>query len=131
MSFGVIERAFGLKKVKEVLKKSGRASQRERAQPAHIMVYYTIALALYMGSSYREVLRWMSSHLRGPRVVLRSKTPELVRQEFYGFLMAHFAVRGLMHEAALKEDVDPDKLSFIHSVRVIRRKLPHFAAIPP
>jgi len=71
------------------------------------------------------------THLRGSRVVLRSKTPELVRQEFYGFMMAHFAVRGLMHEAALKEGVDPDKLSFIHSVRVLRRKLPQFAAIPP
>ena len=73
----------------------------------------------------------LKTHLRGPRVVLRSKTPELVRQEFYGFLMAHFAIRGLMHEAALKEDIDPDKLSFIHSVRVIRRKVPHFAAISP
>jgi hypothetical protein len=41
---------------------------------------------------------------------LRSKTPELVRQEFYGLLMAHFAVRALMHEAALKADVDPDEL---------------------
>jgi len=36
--------------------------------------------------------------------VLRSKTPDLVRQEFYGLLMAHFAIRGLMHEAALKAD---------------------------
>jgi len=49
----------------------------------------------------------------------------------YGFLMAHFAVRGLMHEAALKEGIDPDKLSFIHSVRVLRRKMPQFVAIPP
>ena len=64
-------------------------------------------------------------------MVLRSKTPELVRQEFYGFLMAHFAIRGLMHEAALKHNVDPDKLSFIHSVRVIRRRLPQFVAISP
>ena len=52
--------------------------------------------------------------------MLRSKTPELVRQEFYGLMMAHFAVRGLMHEAALKGDVDPDELSFVHAVRVIR-----------
>jgi hypothetical protein len=63
--------------------------------------------------------------------VLRSKTPELVKQEFYGFLMAHFAVRGLMHEAALKADEDPDRLSFLHTVRVIRRRLPAFGAIPP
>lgn len=73
----------------------------------------------------------LKTHLRGARIVLRSKTPDLVRQEFYGLLMAHFAIRGLMHEAALKADEDPDRLSFVHAVRVIRRKLPGFHAIPP
>jgi len=73
----------------------------------------------------------LKTHLRGARIVLRSKTPELVEQEFYGLLMAHFAIRGLMHEAALKADEDPDRLSFLHAVRVVRRKLPHYAAIPP
>ncbi|MBI2174297.1 MAG: IS4 family transposase, partial [Candidatus Omnitrophica bacterium] len=73
----------------------------------------------------------LKTHLRGAQIVLRSKIPPLVRQEFYGLLMAHFAIRGLMHEAALKADVDPDRLSFLHAVRVIRRKLPLWAAIPP
>src|SRR5918998_910341 len=73
----------------------------------------------------------LKTHLRGARVVLRSKTPGLVRQEFWGLLLAHFAVRGLMHEAALRADEDPDRLSFLHAVRVIRRKLPLFAALPP
>ncbi len=73
----------------------------------------------------------LKTHLRGAQVVLRSKTPELVRQEFWGLLLAHFAVRGLMHEAALKADEDPDRLSFLHAVRVVRRKLPLFAALPP
>jgi Insertion element 4 transposase N-terminal/Transposase DDE domain len=73
----------------------------------------------------------LKTHLRGARIVLRSKTADLVRQEFYGLLMAHFAVRALMHEAALKADVDPDRLSFLHAVRVVRRKLPAFNAIPP
>ena len=77
------------------------------------------------------VLDEMKTHLRGARIVLRSKTPDLVRQEFYGLMMAHFAIRGLMHEAALKADEDPDCLSFMHAVRVIRRKLTSFAAIPP
>jgi len=62
---------------------------------------------------------------------LRSKTPDLVRQEFYGLLMAHFAIRGLMHEAALKADEDTDRLSFLHAVRVIRRKMAVYGAIPP
>lgn len=43
----------------------------------------------------------------------------------------HFAIRALMHEAALKANEDPDRLSFLHAVRVVRRKLPQFAAIPP
>jgi Insertion element 4 transposase N-terminal/Transposase DDE domain len=73
----------------------------------------------------------LKTRLRGARMVLRSKTPELVRQEFWGLLLAHFAVRGLMHEAALKADEDPDRLSFLHAVRVVRRKLPLFAALPP
>jgi hypothetical protein len=73
----------------------------------------------------------LKTHLRGARVVLRSKTPELVRQEFWGLLLAHFAVRGLMHEAALRADEDPDRLSFSHAVRVVRRKLPLFAALSP
>ena len=73
----------------------------------------------------------LKTHLRGARIVLRSKTPDLVRQEFYGLLMAHFAVRALMHEAALKANVDTDRLSFVHAVRVVRRKLTAFNAIPP
>jgi len=73
----------------------------------------------------------LKTHLRGAKIVLRSKTPDLVRQEFYGLMMAHFAVRGLMHEAALKADTDPGQLSFLHAVRVVRRKLATFHAIPP
>ena len=53
-----------------------------------------------------------------------------MRQEFYGLLMAHFAI-ALMHEAALKADVDPDRLSFLHAVRVVRRKLPPSTLFPP
>jgi len=73
----------------------------------------------------------LKTHLRGANIILRSKTPDLVRQEFYGLMMAHFATRGLMHEAALKADEDPDRISFLHAVRVIRRKLPRCLAIPP
>jgi hypothetical protein len=95
------------------------------------------ASAAELAALYQE--RWeietaldeLKTHLRGGGIVLRSKTPELVRQEFYGLMMAHYAVRGLMHEAALKEDVDPDTLSYLHAVRVVRRKLPSFVSIPP
>lgn len=98
---------------------------------------HTQAPAPELAALYHE--RWeietafdeLKTHLRGARIVLRSKTPDLVRQEFYGLLMAHFAVRGLMHEAALTADEDPDQLSFLHAVRVVRRKLSAYGSIPP
>jgi hypothetical protein len=61
----------------------------------------------------------LKTHLRGGRIVLRSKTPHLVEQELYGLMLAHRAVRSLMLRAA---PGDPDKLSFTHTVRVVRRK---------
>jgi len=72
------------------------------------------------------------THLRGgSRVLLRSKTPDLVRQEVYGLLLAHYTVRAVMHEAALQAEEDPDRISFLHTVRVLRRKLPEAASFPP
>jgi hypothetical protein len=96
-----------------------------------------LATAKELAALYHE--RWeietaldeLKTHLRGAQIVLRSKTPELVQQEFYGLLMAHFAIRGLMHEAALQADEDPDRLSFIHAVHVVRRRMPRYVAIPP
>jgi hypothetical protein len=73
----------------------------------------------------------LKTHLRGAQIVLRSKTPELVEQEFWGLLMAHFAIRGLMHEAALKAEEDPDRLSFLHAVHVVQRRMARHVAIPP
>ena len=73
----------------------------------------------------------LKTHLRGTQIVLRSKTPELVRQESYGLLMAHFAIRGLMHEAALQAGEDPDHLSFLHAVRVVQRRMVLYLATPP
>ena len=96
-----------------------------------------LAPAKELAALYHE--RWeietaldeLKTHLRGAQIVLRSKTPELVKQEFYGLLMAHFAIRGLMHEAALQADEDPDHLSFLHSVRVVQRRMARYVAIPP
>lgn len=71
------------------------------------------------------------THLRASSTVLRSKTPELVQQELWGLLLAHFAIRQLMAQAAWQRELDPDRLSFSHAVRVIKRKMPQAAAIPP
>ncbi len=73
----------------------------------------------------------LKTHLRGGQVVLRSKTPELIEQELYGLLLAHRAVRWLMHQAARKAELDPDRLSFTHAVRVVRRKLADRPAFSP
>jgi hypothetical protein len=113
----------------------------EGAEPlyrlATTILDHELASAAELAALYHQ--RWeietafdeLKTHLRGAHIVLRSKTPDLVRQEFYGLLMAHFAVRGLMHEAALRGDKDPDRLSFLHAVRVVRRKMAAFGAIPP
>lgn len=113
----------------------------EGAEPIYRLITTILdhieAPAKELAATYHE--RWeietaldeLKTHLRGAQIVLRSKTPELVKQEFYGLLMAHFAIRGLMHEAALRADEDPDRLSFLHSVRVVQRRLARFAAIPP
>jgi hypothetical protein len=77
------------------------------------------------------VLDEFKTHLRGGQVVLRSKTPALVEQEFYGMMLAHRAVRTVMNEAAQYQNLDPDRLSFTHSLRVIRRKLVSKPAFSP
>lgn len=93
--------------------------------------------ALALAALYQE--RWevesvfdeFKTHLRGARTVLRSKTPDLVEQELWGLLLAHYAVRRLMAKAAAQDHLDPDRLSFVHAVRLIKRRLPQAAAIPP
>ena len=95
------------------------------------------APALELAALYHErweaegVLDEFKTHLRGSSTVLRSKTPELVQQELWGLLLAHFAVRQLMAQAACSRGLDPDRLSFTHAVRVIKRKMPQAAAVPP
>lgn len=73
----------------------------------------------------------LKTHLRANSTVLRSKTPDLVQQELWGLLLAHFAIRQLMAQAAWSSRLDPDRLSFTHAVRVVKRKLPQAAALPP
>lgn len=73
----------------------------------------------------------LKTSLPGGRLLLRSKTPELVWQEFYGLLLAHYAIRRLIHEASADGGCDPDRLSFIHAVRIVRRSLPFHAAFSP
>ncbi|HEY2594498.1 MAG TPA: IS4 family transposase [Chloroflexota bacterium] len=63
----------------------------------------------------------LETHQRGPRIALRSKHPDGVLQEAYGYLCTHYAIRRLVHDAALRADLDPDRLSFTRGLRAARR----------
>jgi hypothetical protein len=95
------------------------------------------APAAELAALYHE--RWESEgafaelkvSLPGARLMLRSRRADLVEQELYGLLLAHFALRRLMHEASRQTGCDPDSLSFLHTVRIVRRHLPFHAAFSP
>ena len=85
--------------------------------------------ALDLAAAYTE--RWeiesafdeLKTHQRGPRTVLRSKSPDLVLQEVWGHLCCHYAIRTLMWEAADQVGVDPDRVSFVAALRIARRSI--------
>lgn len=93
--------------------------------------------AVDLAEAYRE--RWeaelafdeLKTHERGTAMVLRSKSPEMVVQELYGFLITHYAVRRLMAQAADQADLDPDRLSFVRSLNIIRRQVVSQAGFSP
>jgi hypothetical protein len=80
---------------------------------------------------FEGLLDELKVHQRGPGVVLRSKSPDMVQQEVWGMLLVHLAIRRLMHQAAVAGDVDPDQLSFTRSLRVVRRQVTDQAALSP
>jgi hypothetical protein len=71
----------------------------------------------------------IDTHQRLSQRTLRSLKPAGVIQELYGLLIAHFVIRFLMHEAALAADVDPDRLSFVHAIEVIKDAIPEFQMV--
>ena len=73
----------------------------------------------------------LKTHQRGPRTVLRSKSPDLVLQEIWGHLCCHYAIRALMVEAATHAGHDPDRVSFVAALRITRQTLAHPGAFPP
>lgn len=73
----------------------------------------------------------LKTHQRGPRTVLRSKSPDLVLQEIWGHLCCHYAIRSLMTEAAEHAGHDPDQVSFVAALRIIRQSVAQQGAFPP
>lgn len=96
-----------------------------------------VAPALELAALYHE--RWqveavfdeLKTHLRQSRRVLRSKTAELVRQEFYGWVLAHYAVRWLLHQGASRHRIPHAELSFTGHVQLLRRAQPRSGAFSP
>jgi Insertion element 4 transposase N-terminal/Transposase DDE domain len=97
----------------------------------------TTAPAAELAALYHE--RWehesafaeLKVSLPGERLMLRSRRADLAEQELYGLLLVHFAVRRLIYEASGKAGCDPDTLSFLHTVCIVRRHLPFHGAFSP
>ncbi len=98
---------------------------------------WTAARAAPLAQAYHQ--RWehetgnrqLKTYLRGPGRVLRSKSPDMVRQEIYGYLLTHYAVSALICRAATEADIDPDRVKFKRTVRIVRRRAADPAAFPP
>lgn len=95
------------------------------------------AAAVDLAAAYTQ--RWeieltfdeLKTHQRGPRTVLRSKSPDLVLQEIWGHLCCHYAIRCLMGQAATHSGHDPDRVSFVAALRITRQTIAHPGAFPP
>jgi hypothetical protein len=96
----------------------------------------TAAPAPLLAQAYHQ--RWehetgnaqLKSYLRGPGRVLWSKSPDMVRQEIYGYLLTHYAISALICQAATEAGIDPDRVKFKRTARIVRRRADP-AAFPP
>ena len=87
------------------------------------------APAVVLAQAYHQ--RWehetgnqqLKTYLRGPGKVLRSKSPDMVRQEIYGYLLTHYAISALTCRAATAAGIDPDRVKFKRTVRIVRRRV--------
>ena len=90
-----------------------------------------LAEAYYQRWEEESALDEIKTDLRGRGEVLRSQSPDLVEQQMWGLLLAHYAIRALLLDAADSAGYDPDRMSFIKGLRVVRRQVTDQAAITP
>ncbi|MGH3504793.1 MAG: IS4 family transposase [Nocardioidaceae bacterium] len=114
----------------------------DRENPTGYRLFTTVldpdqATAVDLAAAYTQ--RWeielafdeLKTHQRGPRMVLRSKSPDLVLQEIWGHLCCHYAIRSLMTQVATHSGHDPDRVSFVAALRITRQTIAHPGAFPP
>ena len=114
-----------------------RPGHAERHRLITSLFDYEAFPALDLACAYHE--RWeieitideLDTHQRVVNRPFRSQKPEGVLQELYGLIIAHYAIRTLMHNAAVEADLDPDRISFINALHVIRRAIPEFQQTTP
>ena len=113
-----------------------------RANPEPYRLFTTIldpneVSATELAAAY--IQRWeiestldeLKTHQRGPRTVLRSKSPDLVKQEIWGHLCCHYAIRSMMADAASHAGHDPDRVSYVAALRITRQSVAHQGAFSP
>ena len=129
------EQAVAVRVIEYAMPGDGEAQPRYRLLTT--LLDASAAPAMELAALYHQ--RWeieavfdeLKTHLRQSRRVLRSKTPELVRQEFYGWILAHYAVRWLLHQGAIGHRLPHAELSFKGHVELLRRTQPRSGAFPP
>ncbi|WP_173042491.1 transposase [Phytohabitans flavus] len=94
--------------------------------PAH-----TLAAAYHERWEHETGNGQLKTHLRGPGRILRSRSPDMVIQEIYGYLLTHHAISALICRAATEADIDPDQVKFLRTVRIVRRRITDPAAFSP
>jgi hypothetical protein len=94
--------------------------------PAH-----TLAEAYHQRWEHETGNNQLKTYLRGPGRILRSKSPDMLRQEIYGYLLTHYAISALICRAATEADIDPDRVKFTRTVRILRRRVADPAAFSP
>jgi hypothetical protein len=90
-----------------------------------------LACAYHERWEIEVIIDEVDTHQRLAGRPLRSLKPVGVIQELYGLLVAHYAIRFLMHEAALQAGIDPDRVSFVHALHVIHGAIPEFQMTAP
>ncbi len=83
----------------------------------------TLAQAYYRRWEHETGNAQLKTYLRGPGKVLRSQSPDMVRQEIYGYLLTRYAISALICAAAANAGIDPDRVKFKRAVRLIRRRV--------